>query len=194
MQRLRTYLVPFVFVLVVGTVIQARMGSVANTTAAGTAFDLRVIAAAAAPDRAAAPAGSRLQLRARLGELSRTFVGTRYRSGGKSPKGFDCSGFTRYLFGRAADVQLNASSGSQIEQGVDVPLEDARTGDLIFFTSTPNSARISHVAMITECSDTSLVIVHSTTSRGIVEEDISESPYWQPRIASVRDVLSVEPS
>ena len=194
MQRLRPYLVPFAFLVVVGLMIQARLGSVADTAAAGAAPDLRVAAASGAAEHTVAVHASNVQprLRARLGELSRTFIGTRYRSGGKSPKGFDCSGFTRYLFNREADVKLNASSRSQIDQGIAVPLDEARTGDLIFFTSTPASERISHVAMITERTDSTLVIVHSTSSRGIVEEDISDSPYWQPRIAAVRDVLTEE--
>jgi cell wall-associated NlpC family hydrolase len=58
--------------------------------------------------------------------------GTPYAWGGTTPAGFDCSGFTRYVFARVG-IHLAHSSYAQWTAGRHVPRRDLRPGDLVFF-------------------------------------------------------------
>lgn len=71
------------------------------------------------------------------------FIGVPYSSGGNSPKGFDCSGFTQYVYGNFGGY-LPHSSASQYGYGVPVEKSELQPGDLVFFSK---SSRISHVGI-----------------------------------------------
>ena len=114
-------------------------------------------------------------------------LGTKYRAGGKDPRGFDCSGFTGYVM-KNFDVKLSASSRYQAQEGRKVDLKDVKPGDLIFFKRSPRG-EIFHVAMVVNNSKAGIEVIHST-SRGVVIDNISKSAYWEPKIYSARDVLS----
>ena len=113
-------------------------------------------------------------------------LGTRYRYGGKDPQGFDCSGFTSYVFGNFGH-QLSATADGQAKQGTDIALEEANTGDLIFF-KRPGQSRIFHVSLVVSNTSEGIVVIHSTTSRGVITENISRSSYWKPFIHHARRI------
>ncbi len=60
------------------------------------------------------------------------FLGTPYKWGGTTPDGFDCSGFTQYVFKNAAGVSLPRTTYDQINVGVAVSYNDLQPGDLVF--------------------------------------------------------------
>jgi cell wall-associated NlpC family hydrolase len=138
------------------------------------------------------PASSNLteeQIRKEVVNLGEQYQGLAYRSGGKEPNtGFDCSGFTGYLF-RNFDINLSANSGSQIEDGKPKKLQDVEPGDLIFF-SRSDGGRIFHVAMVVSKSDDGITVIHSTNSNGIIKTNINKDEYWSSKIAGARDVIS----
>ena len=118
---------------------------------------------------------------------AKEYIGTPYKTGGKNEKGFDCSGFTYFVM-KKHQINLNASSGSQYKQGVPVDLKDLKPGDLIFFGGEQG---ITHVGIIVENEKNTLLMIHSSTSRGIVIEDVMKSTYWKKRIKGGRNILNL---
>src|SRR5205085_3302237 len=64
--------------------------------------------------------------------LARRFVGVRYRWGGETPRGFDCSGLVMYVYGRLG-VRLPRVTYGQWHAGRHVARARLRPGDLVFF-------------------------------------------------------------
>ncbi|MGH3768869.1 MAG: C40 family peptidase [Pseudonocardiaceae bacterium] len=101
-------------------------------------------AAAPAPSSTAAQSTSQADvtaLRALHAALSQR--GTRYRSGGNGPGGFDCSGLVQWAY-RQAGLYLPRTAAAQSRVGVRVSLSQIRPGDLIFYSY---GGRVGHVAM-----------------------------------------------
>ena len=125
------------------------------------------------------------KLREDITRQAKKYVGVKYKYAGKSPKGFDCSGFTGYVFGKF-DINLSASSQAQSTTGKKVSLSKAKGGDLLFFGK---HGKINHVALIVSNSSNGLEVIHSTSSKGVMVQNVSKSSYWKPRILYARDVL-----
>lgn len=132
-----------------------------------------VIAEKSAPSRDAA-----LTSRLELVKFASTLDGIPYIYGGKNTAGFDCSGFTSYVF-RSQGKNLTGNTNMQVKQGKRIQVENAKPGDLLFFGS---EGRISHVAIIKESSPDKLIVIHATSSYGVIVQDITNSNYWQPKI------------
>lgn len=84
-------------------------------------------------------------------EKAKEFIGVPYRYGQMNPKrGFDCSGFTSYVF-RSLDIDLTRTSRSQFAEGTEVgDRRELQEGDLVFFTGTRSKTTIGHVGIVTE--------------------------------------------
>ena len=135
----------------------------------------------------AGSSGSAVQLRNRITDYAQKYVGSTYKYAGTSPSGFDCSGFTSYVM-KEFKIKISPASSAQAKEGRAVALDRTQPGDLIFFGENKN--RISHVAMVVKRSKAGIVCVHSTTSRGVIVENVSTSNYWKPKILFARDVVS----
>jgi len=128
-----------------------------------------------------------VRLRRDITRYAEGFIGAKYKYGGVSPSsGFDCSGFTVFVMD-AYGVGLNRTSTSQSTMGKKIPLHRAQGGDLVFFS---RRGKINHVALVDANTDEGIMIIHSTSSRGVIRENLSASTYWKPKIKMVRDVIS----
>jgi cell wall-associated NlpC family hydrolase len=63
---------------------------------------------------------------------SQQLLGSPYKSGGTSPRGFDCSGFTSYVY-RQHGIPLTRTAQSQYKKSLIIAKKDAVPGDLVFF-------------------------------------------------------------
>jgi cell wall-associated NlpC family hydrolase len=107
--------------------------------------------------------------------------GAPYRNGGTDPTGFDCSGFTQYVFAQYG-VSLPRDVRDQYRQGKLVKPEDLEAGDLVFFTTTDSGA--SHVAIAIGGDE----FVHAPSSAGVVRVEHLSSRYWAPRYLGAKRV------
>jgi cell wall-associated NlpC family hydrolase len=129
-----------------------------------------------------------LKMRHEIADYGKKFVGTHYKYAGQSPStGFDCSGFTSYVL-KGFGVTLSPASAAQSTTGKKVPLDRALPGDLLFFGESEK--KIQHVALIVKRDKSGITCVHSTTSRGVIVENVSTSTYWKPKILFARDVVA----
>jgi peptidoglycan endopeptidase LytE len=113
-------------------------------------------------------------------------IGTRYRSGGTNPDGFDCSGLMFSSF-KVIDINLPRSSSEQASVGFKIDKNFARKGDLIFF-ATGGSSKINHVGLITEVSENDIKFVHSSTSSGVIISSVTEE-YYDKRFVQINRVI-----
>ena len=117
----------------------------------------------------------------RLLQSSFQHIGVPYWFGGTTPRGFDCSGFTRYVFANIG-VNLPRMADGQFAVGRPVSVERLQPGDLVFFeTYEPGP---SHVGIYTGNSQ----FISATSSRGVVVADLF-GHYWGERYIGARRVL-----
>lgn len=108
---------------------------------------------------------------------ARDYLGVPYRFGGMSRKGMDCSGLMVLAF-RKAGIELPRTSSLQSKTGKRLKKSQVRAGDLLFFDSNLNG-KINHVGLVTEVKKNDVVFIHATTSRGVVEDRMSNRYYQQ---------------
>ena len=126
-------------------------------------------------------------LRQGVVDYAQQFVGTHYRAAGKNPEGFDCSGFTGYVMGHFG-IKLSASSKYQENDGKKIPVEEVLPGDLMFFRRDKSST-VFHVAIVISNDQDGLYVVHSTSARGVVVDNIKKSSYWSAKYATACRVI-----
>jgi len=83
---------------------------------------------------------------AKLIERARQFIGTPYKWGGSGPLGFDCSGFTQYLY-RELGIDLPRVSAQQAASGPRISLDKLRPGDLVAWDNSSRNNGADHIAI-----------------------------------------------
>jgi cell wall-associated NlpC family hydrolase len=107
--------------------------------------------------------------------------GAPYRNGGSDPSGFDCSGFTQYVFAQYG-ISLPRDVREQYRYGKSVKPEELSAGDLIFFTTIDPG--VSHVAIAVGGDE----FIHAPSSAGVVRVEHLSSTYWAPRFVGAKRV------
>lgn len=117
------------------------------------------------------------------------YEGVRYRGGGTTTAGMDCSGLVSTVF-KTYDISLPRSSIDMSKVGAKLKLKDVKKGDLVFF-KTSSRGVINHVGLVTEIRDDEILFIHSSVQRGVIISSTKE-PYYQRTFAQANRVLSEE--
>ena len=112
--------------------------------------------------------------------------GVPFVDGGSTPSGFDCSGFTSYVF-KLHGVELPRLAADQYRVGSDVDPAAIEAGDLLFFTTVAPGA--SHVALAIGGDE----FVHAPSERGQVRVERLSSSYWSRRFLGARRIVEAAP-
>lgn len=110
---------------------------------------------------------------------ARKYIGTPYQWAGSTPDGFDCSGYTSYLFKKTLSIDLKRRATDQYNDAKKVKRKHVQPGDLVFFD---NGSGISHVGIIISTENDQIQMIHSSTSIGISIVNIDTSSYWKGRV------------
>jgi cell wall-associated NlpC family hydrolase len=97
-----------------------------------------------AKDRGSSSSSRAAATRRTVVSKAHSLRGTPYRYGGESPSGFDCSGFTQYVYGRAGK-HIPRTASAQRSATKHVSRSEAVPGDLVFFHNS--SGRVTHVGI-----------------------------------------------
>lgn len=104
------------------------------------------------------------------------YEGVRYRRGGTSMKGMDCSGLVYTCF-QAHGIMLPRSSFDMSQQVCEISRSEAKTGDLIFFITNRRRNRINHVGIVVEALDSEIKFIHASVRRGVIISSTQEDYY-----------------
>jgi peptidoglycan DL-endopeptidase CwlO len=118
-------------------------------------------------------------------EIAKDQLGVKYKFGGTTTAGFDCSGYMRYVFEQVG-VELPRTSSQQYEEGEKVAKEDLKPGDLVFFAGT-YKAGISHAGIYIGDNE----FISATSSSGVSIASI-DSSYWGPKYFGAKRVIELE--
>ena len=107
-----------------------------------------------------------------IATTAKKYLGSRYVYGGASPSGFDCSGFTSYVY-KQFGIKLDRSSGGQASNGTKVSKDSLVPGDLLIFGNTYKSG-VSHTGLYLGNGQ----FIHASTSTtGVIISDLNSSYY-----------------
>lgn len=120
-------------------------------------------------------------------ELAKQQLGKKYVWGGNGPKTFDCSGLTKYVYGKVG-VTLERVSYNQATQGIKVDKSKLQIGDLVFFSginASSSSTKVSHVGIYIGNGE----FLHAAnSSRGVVIDELN-SDYYKKHFVTARRVI-----
>ncbi len=121
-----------------------------------------------------------------------TFLGTPYRARGQGNDGFDCSGYIAHVF-KNFGINLPPSTQFMITEGEEVSESEARPGDLIFFTGTPeDSQEVGHAGIIVKNKGDDIKFIHSSSGvqAPYVKYDSLTRPGYRRRFMTIRRILT----
>ena len=118
---------------------------------------------------------------------ARAFNGVKYRYGGITEKGMDCSGLVYVAF-KKENVMLPRISKDMAKTGDAISLKEVRKGDLLFFRTNKNKNEINHVGLVINSGLNHIEFIHSTTSKGVITSTLKE-PFWNNSFIEARRIL-----
>jgi len=111
----------------------------------------------------------------------RSWKGVKYRLGGSSKRGVDCSAFTQITFKDQFNKKIPRTTAKQVKLGRFVLKRNLRKGDLIFFKTGRN---VRHVGVYMG----NRKFLHASTSKGVIISSI-DNVYWKSKYWKSRRIL-----
>jgi cell wall-associated NlpC family hydrolase len=120
-------------------------------------------------------------------KYAKTFDGTRYKYGGTTKRGMDCSGLIYTSF-KKHNINLPRTTADLKSTGNWIDLKDVNVGDLVFFATKKNNRRVNHVGIVTRIRPDNVEFIHASSSRGVMISSLTER-YWYFAFVQARRVL-----
>ncbi len=117
-------------------------------------------------------------------------LGVKYTYAGNTPKtGFDCSGFTKYVYSHFGyDVPRRSVDYTNI--GKKISIKDVKKGDILLFTGSNKHKRVTgHLGIVVSNKSGTVKFIHASSSRGVVISDLSVS-YYKERVLGARRIIN----
>ncbi len=120
-------------------------------------------------------------------DYAKQFNGVKYKFGGATADGMDCSGLVFESF-RAFNILLPRSSRDMARKGVEISLTNTQEGDLLFFKTRNKRNEINHVGLVVTSNNGDIEFIHATLSAGVTVSKLSEN-YWNSAFVEARRIL-----
>lgn len=120
-------------------------------------------------------------------ETALEYSGVRYKYGGITKKGMDCSGLL-YVSFTAHDIAIPRVSHQIFDQADPIKMKEVTKGDLLFFKTNRRGKRINHVGLVVDIQDDEIKFIHSTSSRGVIVSSLKEG-YWNSAFVKAARIL-----
>ncbi len=119
-------------------------------------------------------------------EYAKQYLGYQYVVGGKNPStGFDCSGFTRYIYLNFG-YSLGSTASAQTDIGTEITRNNLQPGDLILFQNEEKTG-IGHTGVYIGGGD----FIHAANpQRGVVTDNLNTNSYYNERFVSARRIVN----
>lgn len=112
---------------------------------------------------------------------AKQYIGVNYVFGGTTPSGFDCSGFSQYVFAKNG-INLPRVARDQYRVGSSVPFSNLRAGDLVFFSLGKNG-NVDHMGIYVGNGQ----FINASSSKGVTIYSLGS--YWQSAYVGAKRVL-----
>ena len=120
-------------------------------------------------------------------QTARSYNGTPYKFGGTTRAGIDCSALLYHSF-QSVNIKLPRVSEDQAKKGQKVNRRELKAGDMVFFATGKKKRKVTHAGIVTSVRGKEVRFIHSSTSLGVTESNLS-SEYYSKRFIRARRVL-----
>lgn len=117
----------------------------------------------------------------KVAAYAQTLKGKPYKYGGTTPKGFDASGFTQYVYSKSLKVKLPRTSADQFKKGESVKLQNLQAGDLVFYKT--DGKKVSFVGIYIGKKQ-----FIGATSKGVRVQSM-DLEYWKTKYVGAKRIV-----
>lgn len=118
----------------------------------------------------------------KLVKEAKSWLGTKYKYGGCSKDGTDCSGFVMQVYLKVYDIKLPRTSKQQHEYCKAIKKTQLKVGDLVFFATGKNRNTVSHVGLYIGNNE----FIHASSSKGVVVSRLDQNYYLRTYVSGGR--------